>query len=134
MDFKTVILICFFPLFLFCKDSFIEPWGEDTTLLKTKPPPPIQNITTGKKIANAMIHFYQDNISPANGPKSNFRPTSSRYTELAIYRYGFIKGFIMGCDRLMRENTDPWVYRTIDINGKTIKYDPPDKIKESRSR
>lgn len=134
MDFKTVIFLFIFPIYLISKDPFIEPWGEDTTLLKKDMSPSFQKVTSSKKLANAMIHFYQKNISPANGPKSNFRPTSSKYMELAIYEYGFFKGFIMGCDRLMRENTDPWVYRTIDIHGKTVKYDPPIKLKKPNSR
>lgn len=30
----------------------------------------------------------------------------------------------MGCDRLMRENSDDWVYRKVEENGKLFKYDP----------
>jgi hypothetical protein len=30
----------------------------------------------------------------------------------------------MGCDRLMRENSDEWVYRKIESEGKIFKYDP----------
>jgi hypothetical protein len=42
----------------------------------------------------------------------------------AMHNYGFLKGFIMGCDRLLRENDEEWVYRTIQIDGKIFKYDP----------
>jgi hypothetical protein len=44
---------------------------------------------------------------------------------LAIRKHGFFKGYIMGCDRLLRENSDPWVYRTTLINNKIWKTDPP---------
>ncbi len=43
---------------------------------------------------------------------------------LAMYNYGFIKGFLMGCDRLLRENSDDWVYRKITIDGEVYKFDP----------
>lgn len=43
---------------------------------------------------------------------------------LAMYNYGFIKGFLMGCDRLLRENNDDWVYRKVEIDGQVYKYDP----------
>jgi putative component of membrane protein insertase Oxa1/YidC/SpoIIIJ protein YidD len=76
------------------------------------------------KVATACIQFYQQTISPTNGPRSNFRPTSSRYMELAVKRYGFTKGILMGLDRLMRENDDAWVYRDIKIDQMSYKYDP----------
>ena len=44
--------------------------------------------------------------------------------QLAMQRYGFLKGFIMGCDRLLRENDEEWVYRTVEIDGRRFKYDP----------
>jgi uncharacterized protein len=40
-----------------------------------------------------------------------------------VHRYGFLKGYIMGCDRLLRENDEEWIYRTIEVDGKTCKYD-----------
>lgn len=72
-----------------------------------------------------MICFHQEVISPADGPRSHFIPSSSQYTLDAMRKYGFFQGVSMGCDRLMRENKDPWVYRiTFDGAGKAIKYDP----------
>jgi putative component of membrane protein insertase Oxa1/YidC/SpoIIIJ protein YidD len=72
-----------------------------------------------------MIGFHQRVISPADGPRSHFIPSSSQYTLNAMRKYGFFQGVAMGCDRLMRENKDPWIYRlTLDQEGKLIKYDP----------
>jgi len=123
MVFRLLILLL--PLLAFAKDYYKEPWGKGSQLSKKpKVKEELSEKSTGGKIANKIITFYQSNISIANGPKSNFRPTSSRYMELAIKRYGFFKGFVMGCDRLMRENSDPWVYRTININGINYKFDP----------
>ena len=75
-------------------------------------------------LAEKIILFHQNIISPVDGPRSHFRPTSARYILLAMRRHGFFKGYIMGCDRLLRENKDDWVYRTIVIDDVKYKYDP----------
>lgn len=117
---------------LFAAPGFFEPWGKDAAL---KPPPPETEgpkISIATQIAGAVIKFHQEIISPVDGPRSHFRPTSSTYMKLAMQRYGFVKGFVMGCDRLLRENDEEWVYRKVEIDGKVYKYDPaiPDKYKK----
>jgi len=107
--------------------GYIEPWGKDSELVKhsqSLDPIPMPRRDWASRLAEKVILFHQNIISPVDGPRSHFRPTSSRYMLLAIRRYGFIKGYIMGCDRLLRENKDDWVYRTIEIDGKRYKYDP----------
>lgn len=121
-----LFLMCFFAftLSLEAHPGFYEPWGNDAGL-KTPPPKqeaPVRSLAT--QIADQVIRFHQQVISPVDGPRSHFRPSSSRYMQLAMYRYGFVKGFIMGCDRLIRENDEKWVYRTIEDDGKIFKYDP----------
>lgn len=106
-----------------------DPWGKDADLaarpceissLQEKCSTPLLG-----KFAEVMISFHQNVISPADGPRSHFIPSSSQYTLNAMRKYGFFRGFCMGCDRLMRENKDPWVYRlTLDGAGDIIKYDP----------
>jgi len=124
---QILSLLC---LFLCLKGSlsaypgYWEPWGQDSDL-KASPKQeatPIPSIAT--KIADLVIRFHQEVISPVDGPRSHYRPTSSRYMQLAMQRYGFLKGFIMGCDRLLRENDEEWVYRKIEIDGQIFKYDP----------
>lgn len=104
--------------------GFYEPWGKDSGL--RSPPPQTEKAapSIATRIADQVIRFHQEVISPVDGPRSHFRPSSSRYMQLAMYRYGFVKGFIMGCDRLLRENDEKWVYRTIEDDGKIFKYDP----------
>lgn len=119
-------------LSLFASQGFFEPWGKDADL--KAPPSHVEAKKTGiaTQIADAIIDFHQKVISPVDGPRSHFRPTSSTYMKLAMHRYGFVKGFLMGCDRLLRENDEEWVYRKIEIDGKVYKYDPavPDKYKK----
>jgi len=114
-----------FSLTLFAYPGYFEPWGNDFDLRPPKleqeaaPEPSI-----AAKVADVIIRFHQDVISPVDGPRSKYRPTSSRYMQLAIQRYGFLRGVIMGFDRLLRENDEEWVYRTIAIDGQIYKYDP----------
>lgn len=106
-----------------------DPWGKDADLARRPPSSrncePTCSTPFFGKIGEAMIQFHQQVISPADGPRSNFIPSSSQYTLDAMRKYGFFQGFCMGCDRLMRENDDPWIYQmTLDGAGKIMKYDP----------
>jgi putative component of membrane protein insertase Oxa1/YidC/SpoIIIJ protein YidD len=124
---KLLFILCL-PLSLYALPGYWEPWGKDADLKVTPqeltPTAPKKN-SLAARMGEGIILFYQKVISPANGPRSHFRPTSSRYMLLAIRKYGFLKGYSMGCDRLLRENEDPWVYRTIEIDGTLYKWDPP---------
>ena len=109
---------------LFAYPGYWEPWGQDSDL---KPPPPKKELSKpslATKVADLIIRFHQEVISPVDGPRSHYRPSSSRYMQLAMQRYGFLKGFIMGCDRLLRENDEDWVYRKVEVDGRIFKYDP----------
>ena len=129
---KMAILLSFFCMLVFnlahARAGYEEPWGQDSDLIE--PPtsfiPPMPNTSPGLfiKLAEKVIWVHTDIISPVDGPRSHFRPTSSRYMLLAMKRHGFVKGFLMGCDRLLRENKDPWVYRTHTVDGIQYKWDP----------
>lgn len=123
-----VFRILFFTLVLsksFATPGYFEPWGKDASLIPSKDDFPIPKKSTNPlaKTAESIIRFHQKHMSPIDGPRSNFRPTSSQYMLLSIRRYGF-KGYLMGLDRLMRENKDPWIYRWRVIQGKEYKWDP----------
>ena len=118
------------PLF-FCLNLWADPWGKDADMANKKfLSKPISLPCKAKNsvlvsAANQAILFHQHFISPADGPRSHFIPSSSQYTKEAIIKYGFIKGVVLGCDRLMRENNDPWVYPTvIDAAGYKMKLNP----------
>jgi putative component of membrane protein insertase Oxa1/YidC/SpoIIIJ protein YidD len=103
-----------------------QPWGIDCELsmpLK-KAEIPIEAHSFSSRICLSMIRFFQQHISPIDGPRSSYFPTSSQYTLLAIKKYGVMKGVALGCDRLMRENADTWVYPLTDAYGATRKLDP----------
>ena len=127
MLFKLTFLSLLSFSFLLATPGFHEPWGKDTDLelhekpVKKAPIPPSFAVV----VARQVILFHQKVLSPVDGPRSHFYPCSSQYMKLSMMKHGFLKGFIMGCDRLMREDKDPWVYRNILIDGKLIKHDPP---------
>lgn len=122
MHFRYLFFVGFslvFPL-------LADPWGKDADLIshptpRQAPSPPSLVTRWGIR----AIRFHQEVISPADGPRSHFIPSSSQYTLDAMRKYGFLQGFTMGCDRLMRENNEEWVYRkTRDAAGRTMKWDP----------
>jgi uncharacterized protein len=106
-----------------------DPWGKDADLCHKEAvasSPQVAQVIPGVDwITSKMIHFHQEIISPADGPRSHFMPSSSQYTLDAIARYGFFRGFLLGCDRLMRENSDDWVYNKVQSpSGVCLNYDP----------
>jgi uncharacterized protein len=121
-----LFIFIFFSYFAHCEVGYVEPWGKDSSLSKVqthKKTKPSSNHLLSN-IANNVIVFHQKVLTPVDGPRSNFRPTSSRYMQLAIKRYGFLKGTLMGFDRLLRENDEKWVYKTIEIDNIKYKFDP----------
>lgn len=114
------------------KHPWKGPWGKDAKLVKEKTVYASIAKTSSKAhegwlehLATSVIWFHKKVISPADGPRSHFRPNSSQYTLDAIERYGFWQGYLLGCDRLMRENPEIWVYPTLLVENHWItKWDP----------
>jgi uncharacterized protein len=120
----SILFTSFLSCSLFAYPGYFEPWGQDNDLKNPTPVEETEKPSIAIAVANAIIRFHQEVISPVDGPRSHYRPSSSRYMQLAMQRYGFLQGFIMGCDRLLRENDEQWVYRVIEIDGQIFKYDP----------
>ena len=111
------ILLFFLPSLLLAE----SPWGKDSDL--------VQKETAFQKSYSApfqqAILFHQNVLSSADGPRSHFYPTSSRYSYEAISKLGVPKGLLLTFDRLMRENDERWVYQAFILNEQVIrKYDP----------
>ena len=111
---------------IFADVGYHPPWGKGSELCKKKTLSrgPLKRYDPLSLATEKLILFHQNILSPVDGPRSHFRPTSSRYMLLAVRRYGFLLGSLKGFDRLLRENNDPWVYRTKIINDKKYKWDP----------
>lgn len=123
---KAVVSLAFLLAASTCR---ADPWGIDADLCRRPeihhhcnaccPTPMIGTL------AELLIGFHQNVISPCDGPRSHFLPSSSQYTLDAMRQYGFFKGYVMGCDRLMRENNEEWVYQKgLNSAGQQMKLDP----------
>ena len=123
-----VFLFLILTVSLFGQAGYFEPWGTDADL---KVPPSekviIEKKTVPEKVVQSIISFHQNFLSPVSGSRCQFRPTCSRYMQLAIKRYGLLQGILMGCDRLQRCDCEDWVYRVKQFDGKLYKYDPAKK-------
>jgi len=121
-----------FRLLLISIIALADPWGVDADLAQPPiPKPPKKRLSIAARIAAEAVRFHQHILHPIQGERSHFRPTSSHYTLQAIKHYGFIKGFLMGCDRLQRENDEAWIYPTRTIAGRRWKWDPPEEAEYS---
>ena len=116
-------LLCLQSLSLYAEVNF-SPWGKEASMAyspKTKDAKPAESSAGFDEI----IDFHHNVVTHADGPRSHFKPSSSAYMQEAIRKYGFFTGFSIGCDRLMRENNDPWVYQvTKTRDGDWLKLDP----------
>jgi uncharacterized protein len=123
---KCALFFSLVFLSLFARGGYFQPWDKDGSLSikeRLTEEMPFED-KLGVKAMEKVILFHQNVISPVDGPRSHFRPTSARYMLLAMRRYGFFKGAVLGFDRLMRENKEEWVYRTRVINDVEYKWDP----------
>lgn len=55
-----------------------------------------------KKISIKVITFYQRYISAHLGSRCIFYPTCSEYTLKSIEKYGFLRGWIKGLNRIRK--------------------------------
>lgn len=103
------------------------PWGADSDLAAAHCLSSQSKATQSSLpslVCQKMIRFFQVYISPIDGPRSHYYPTSSQYALQAIQKYGVLTGIALGCDRLMRENGDTWVYPLTADYGMERKLDP----------
>ncbi len=115
-----ILIILTLPL-----EASFSPWGKDEGITYFEEQTQKSSTTHTGHLAEPLIRFHQEIISPADGPRSHFFPSSSQYTLDAVKTYGLIKGVLMGCDRLTRENGEKWVYETIKMEDeRVLKWDP----------
>ena len=77
-----------------------------------------------KLVLLSLLKFYQLVISSQDKPACMFTPTCSEYTRLAIQKYGFVAGIVMGAARILRCNGTGHKYYTVDEETGRL-WDPP---------
>lgn len=71
------------------------------------------------------LKFYQTFISGIDGHRCPMTPSCSSYAVTAFKKYGFIRGWIMTCDRLLRCGRDETrLSPPVIIEGRQYIYDP----------
>jgi len=81
---------------------------------------------------NYSYRFYKIYISPVRGSTCPMDPSCSTYARETFARYGFLKGFAMMSDRIIRCGNDLSNYASIERNNLRYAYDPvPDRIQKS---
>jgi len=92
---------------LFSEIGYVEPWGKDAQMVSHHSALPQMPQKAGfmTRMALQVILFRQKVLSPADGPRSHFRPSSSQYMLLAMKEHGLFKGYIMGCGKIKRSGS-----------------------------
>jgi putative component of membrane protein insertase Oxa1/YidC/SpoIIIJ protein YidD len=99
------------------------PWGVDADLAQPCVGERCCQVGMAAQL-DGVIRFHQKVISPTDGPRSHFYPSSSQYGRDAIYCHGPGLGLLMTFDRLLRENSEPWVYPLCHVGESCLKFDP----------
>ena len=55
-----------------------------------------------KRVALAVVRFYQNAISPLLPPACRYYPTCSAYAVEAIEKHGFFRGSLLAVKRILR--------------------------------
>jgi len=82
-----------------------------------------------RRLALALIRFYQNAISPRTPPTCFFYPTCSHYTYQAIERFGFWRGTWLGFCRVCR--CHPFARGGYDPLPEEFTWFPSRRLRES---
>jgi putative membrane protein insertion efficiency factor len=69
-------------------------------------------MTAKKSLSLRAISWYQRTVSPLFPARCKYYPSCSRYTAIAIQRFGAFRGILLGSLRLLR--CQPWVDGGVD--------------------
>ncbi|MBD3336993.1 MAG: membrane protein insertion efficiency factor YidD [Candidatus Eisenbacteria bacterium] len=82
-------------------------------------------------LSDKLIEAYREHVAPKQGPRCPCLPSCSVYTQYAIAKCGFLRGFIMAVERMyIRENLDmvsrAHYMSVVNAKGEVKLYDPPE--------
>ena len=86
---NCLFIFLFAATLLATPPGYHEPWGNDCDLKAPAPTKEKKAPSLAVRMADSIIKFHQEVISPVDGPRSHYRPSSSQYMHLAMHRYGF---------------------------------------------
>jgi uncharacterized protein len=89
-----------------------------------RPAPPIPEGSLPALVFDAYLRFFQQVISPVDGPRSTMYPTGSAYARQVIKKHGALLGVVLTTERLMHEGNEDQVAPRIRKYGIWRVYDP----------
>ena len=97
-SFRSLLLITLFSLQCSLQAASVgynKPWGKGKKLAQPIKPRKSKEkpLTVPERLAKTVILFHQQVLSPTDGPRSHYRPSSSEYMKQAIERHGFMMGY-----------------------------------------
>lgn len=112
-------LFQFFLAALLMSFLFMAQTQAQADTVQTKAPLEHASAWTG------ALDFYQSFLSRADGHRCPMFPSCSAYAKQAFQQHGWVKGWILTCDRLLRCGRDE-IHRVpgIRVNGTVHAYDP----------
>ncbi len=123
-DVKTPIILPLVVLILSSVFYGCAFSSENQKIEKNRPTAyPVNKSSSGAAVL--PVKLFQKYISRVDGNRCPMHPSCSSYAVEAIKKHGFIKGWIMTSDRLMRCGRDEVKHAgRIWINGRNRSYDP----------
>lgn len=94
MRFNLYYLLFLLPITGFAEIGYVEPWGKDASLVHCLDVPkqtPPKKLSLAALFAEQMILFHHKVITPIDGPRSHFRPTSALIENL----FKFLKSRVL---------------------------------------
>ena len=112
---QLLLAACFFTLI-----CIVAPWSHAG---ETRSPQQVLDDNTN--FATFPIRMYQTYISGVNGHRCPMIPSCSQYSIEAFRKHGYLLGWIMTSDRLLRCGRDETrLSKTRRKNNETYSYDP----------
>jgi len=88
---------------------------ETLSMIKSRPKKKQSWYKPVRLLTSGLINYYQKFISSQDMPVCNFTPSCSRFGQMAIQRYGLIRGCLLIGDRLFRCNSLSYQHHTIHL-------------------
>lgn len=85
--------------------------------LTTRGPLSDMETSPARPVAVGYLKFFQEYISPTDGPRCALYPTCSEYSLHAIRRHGLLLGAVMTFDRLLHEPDEKRMKKAEFIKG-----------------
>lgn len=123
---RLIVIVVFLLLSLLqpaVGDSMKGPWTEKKPPDSVKAKKQSQNVL--KQNFKAAIWVFQHYISPVDGDRCQMYPSCSQYGAIAFEKYGFVEGYLLTMDRLMRDNFGAEKHYPARLyDGRWLLFDP----------